>query len=205
MDKYIFSVITGDVINSGNADPADWLESLRNILNDYGEEPCDWEIYRGDSFQLQLDPEEGMSACLHLKAVIRQFEGLDVRMAIGLGNVSYQSEKVTQSHGTAFERSGECFDALKKKSMAIKSGDHELDVQINLLLEIALLTIDRWSPTESGVIEHMIRFPDKTQKSIAHLLNKSESTISETLTRAGYDEIMKMEGRYRQLIGERYL
>lgn len=200
MNKYIFAVITGDVINSGNADPADWRESLRNALNAYGEEPCDWEIYRGDSYQLQLDPEEGMSACLHLKAVIRQFEGLDARMAIGLGEVSYQSEKVTFSNGTAFERSDECFEAFKKKTMAIRSGDSELDIQINLMLELALLTIDRWSPTEARVIEHMIRFPDKTQKDIARMLNRSASTISETLTRAGYDEIMKMEKRYRHLI-----
>jgi hypothetical protein len=31
-------------------------ERFKDILKDYGNEPKDWEIYRGDSFQLIINP-----------------------------------------------------------------------------------------------------------------------------------------------------
>jgi hypothetical protein len=36
-------------------------ERLKSVLNAYGNEP-DWEIYRGDSFQLVVDPADARNS-----------------------------------------------------------------------------------------------------------------------------------------------
>jgi hypothetical protein len=50
------AVITGDIINSRKSCFGIMDGDLKDILKDYGNEPKDWEIYRGDSFQLIINP-----------------------------------------------------------------------------------------------------------------------------------------------------
>ena len=42
--------------------------------------------------------------------------------------------------------------------------------------------------------------PELTQEELAEKLNKTQSTISISLKRAGFEEIMRMEKRYKELI-----
>ena len=113
-------IITGDIINSKKSDPKQWLNALKTILNSYGKSPLTWEIYRGDSFQLEVNPNLALEACILIKATIKQFENIDVRLAIGIGEKEYHSESITESNGSAFVNSGECFENLKKTTLAIK-------------------------------------------------------------------------------------
>ena len=49
------SIITGDIINSrAIANPKHWMEPLKKVLSVYGNNPKAWEIYRGDSFQVEV-------------------------------------------------------------------------------------------------------------------------------------------------------
>ena len=43
------AIITGDIVNSRSVDAKKWLLKLKKVLNLFGNEPKDWEIYRGDS------------------------------------------------------------------------------------------------------------------------------------------------------------
>lgn len=194
------AVITGDISNSRQGEPAEWLTLLKQVLNQYGQEPKQWEIFRGDSFQIELSPELALSAAIHIKATIKQIATLDVRMAIGIGEKTHRAKKVTESNGPAFVRSGECFEALKKQNLAIKSSNPETDQLINLLLALALLTMNHWSAVVSSVVKTVLENPEKNQEELAALLDRSQSTISEALKRAGFDEIMRMEQKYRDLM-----
>ena len=62
------AVITGDIINSREGDVKHWITNLKRILALYGTESMDWEIFRGDSFQLKLSPELALKAAFHIKA-----------------------------------------------------------------------------------------------------------------------------------------
>lgn len=196
------AVITGDIINSRAQKASEWLPILKKVLNYYGQTPGQWEIYRGDSFQLELAPQEALKAALYIKASIRQTSNLDVRMAIGIGDKTHQAQKITESNGSAFIHSGECFETLKKQTLAVKSPNPELDESINLLLALALLTINNWSTVTSLVVKTSIENPQKNQKELATLLGKSQSNISETLKRAGFEEVIRLEDKYRTLINE---
>lgn len=196
------AILTGDIINSKDHKASKWLPLLKQALSRYGTEPLAWEIYRGDSFQLETTPEEALEAALYIKAHLKQIRHLDVRMAIGLGEKDYVAEKITESNGTAFVRSGECFDGLKKQTLALHSGNEAFDTTMNLILQLAALTIDNWLPATAKIVCTAMENPEANQKEIASLLNKSQSTISEALIRAGFDEVQKMIHFYRTQLAQ---
>ncbi|ULC60742.1 SatD family protein [Flaviramulus sp. BrNp1-15] len=194
------SVITGDIINSQKSSPKKWLDTLKSVLKIYGETPSNWEIYRGDSFQLEINPKDALKACFLIKASIKQFDNIDVRLAIGLGEKTYKSEKITESNGSAFVNSGECFEALKKTTLAIKSPFETFDVTLNIMLELALLTVNNWSVTLANLIKTTLENPELNQKQLANTLKTTQGNISQGLKRAGFDEISKLIDYYESQI-----
>ncbi|WP_299157073.1 SatD family protein [uncultured Tenacibaculum sp.] len=190
------AVLTGDIINSRKGDVEAWIHLLKETLNTYGKEPKDWEIFRGDSFQLALDPQKALLAAIHIKATIKQTKTYDVRIAIGIGEESYSSPKITEANGSAYVNSGECFESLKKHALAIKSTNTTLDNTLNTMFKLSLLVTDNWSSVVSKVIKAALENPEKNQKDLASLLNRSQSNISEALKRGGYDEIISMNEFY---------
>ncbi len=199
----ITSIITGDVVNSRKSQKTDeWLKELKETLSIFGKEPKNWEIYRGDSFQLEIrESEKSLSVALLIKSSIKQFRQLDVRIAIGIGEKTYNSPKITESNGSAFVNSGECYEKLKIKTMAIKSPWEDINEHLNMLIDLATLTMDNWSTVTASVVKTALLNPSHTQKEIAKLMKKkSQSTISDSFKRAGFDEILKMEQFFENLI-----
>lgn len=191
------SVITGDIINSRKINSEKWIHSLKNVLNTFGSEPTEWEIYRGDSFQLEITPEDALLAAILIKAYIKQNKEVDVRMAIGLGNINHKAKKITESNGTAFINSGECYDNLKRKTLVISSDNKTFDEDINVCIDLALLTMNNWTENSAEIVRLRIEKPNATQKELSEELQISQSNVSSRITRSGYDEIMNMEKKYR--------
>ncbi|WP_298494761.1 transcriptional regulator [uncultured Algibacter sp.] len=194
------SIITGDIINSKKSDPQKWLKALKTILNSFGKSPLAWEIYRGDSFQLEVPPEQALKACILIKATIKQFDNIDVRLAIGVGEKTYESKNITESNGSAFVNSGECFENLKKTTLAIKSPFELFDTSINIMLELAQLTINNWTKTSAILVKTTLENPDLNQNQLAKIFNKTQGNISQGLKRAGFDEILKLLHYYKTQI-----
>lgn len=198
----MYGVLTGDVINSREASSQEWLPILKQTLNLYGNEGKDWEVYRGDSFQLITSSKEALKVALHIKSAMKSFKKLDVRIAIGIGEVDYRDEKVTQSNGEAFTRSGDQFEQLKKFNLQINTGEEELNETLNIMFDLALLTFNNWSSTVARVVQFSFENPDKNQLEIAQELGKSQSSISEALNRGAYEEILKLNNYFQKQIME---
>lgn len=196
------AVITGDIVNSKTDSKGEWKENLLLILNKIGTEPIHWEIYRGDSFQVEVSLNEAFYWCMVLKAQIKTNKLTDVRLAIGVGNKTKEEQKVTQSNGTAFINSGTCFENLKKTRLAIKTNNAELDQTLNIMFGLASLTTDHWAPAAAFATAHALLNQDLNQKQLADKLNKSQSTISEALNRAGYDSINELNTYYQKQINK---
>lgn len=192
----MLAVLTGDIINSRKGEVASWINPLKNTLKKYGSEPLNWEIYRGDSFQLSLAPEKALLAALHIKSTVKQSKNHDVRVAIGLGTENFRSKKITEANGSAYVNSGECYDGMKKQTLAIRTNNKDFDQSLNTMLAISQHAINNWSPTVAEVIKTTLENPSKNQQEIATLLSKSQSSISEALKRGGLEEIMKMNEFY---------
>ncbi|MCF7561831.1 SatD family protein [Sabulilitoribacter multivorans] len=188
----MIAIITGDIINSKTSDPKIWLHALKGSLNRYGLEPKVWEVFRGDSFQLETKPKQALEAAFLIKATIKQFKNIDVRLAIGIGDKTYESEKITESNGSAFVNSGECFEGLKKTTLAIKSPNESFNITMNLMFDLVLLTIDSWTATSAKLIKTALENPDLNQEQLAKLYGSTQSNISKGLKRGGIDEILKL-------------
>ena len=204
------AILTGDIINSRSEPKTTWLQELKSSLNKYGESPKEWEIYRGDSFQLEVKPEEALEAALLLKATIKQYKKLDVRIAIGLGEKSYNTEKITEANGSAFINSGECFDQLKKTTLAIKTpyfDNFEIDQRLNFVFQLGAHIFDNWTSVSAFCIKLALENPTDRQVVLAEKANQlsqqyklDQSGISRGLQRGGYDDILKIIAFYKKTI-----
>lgn len=192
----MIAILTGDIINSQKSEVTDWLDRLKNVLNHYGKAPEQWEIFRGDSFQLMTPPSFALIAAIHIKSAIKQTKFQDVRIAIGIGEETYNANSISESNGDAYFKSGETFENLKKQTLAIKTESSPVDETINLMLSLALLTANNWSNTVAKVISTVLENPNRNQKEIAQILHKSQSSVSEALKRGGYEEITNLNNYY---------
>lgn len=197
----ITAILSGDIINSRNVDASIWLKTLKNTLNTFGKSPKVWEIYRGDSFQLEVDAKTALASALYIKSEIKQHKELDVRIAIGIGSKSFSSSKITESNGTAFENSGDCFNGLKS-TLELRSVWPNIDQEFNVAIGLALLTADNWSPTSAYVFRSALQNQTLNQQDLAKKINKSQSNISAGLKRSGYQEMTKLIHHYERKISE---
>ncbi|WP_418263020.1 transcriptional regulator [Flavobacterium faecale] len=198
----MFAVITGDIVHSRKTAVEVWLIALKEILSQYGTSPKDWEIYRGDSFQIITAPEQALILSFIIKSYLKS-KAINIRMAIGIGEMDYQADKATESNGTAFVNSGTCFDSLKKQTLAIKTPWENCNITLNIMLDLATLTMDKWTVKTAEVVLFKLQNPEMNQKDIAdNLHKKGQGNISEALKRGGYDELHQLLVYYQQSISE---
>ena len=185
----MIAIITGDIVGSWKSDAKLWLKNLKSILNEKGSSPTKWEIFRGDMFQLEVEVDDALIMTLKIKSEIKKIKNLDVRIAIGIGTQEFKTKKITESNGESYTNSGICFENLKKRRLAIKTPWEKFDGEWNLNFRLLSLTIDNWTPTAANIIKEAINNRNLNQTSLAKKLKRSQSTISESLNRASYEEI----------------
>ncbi len=193
----MWCVITGDVVRS-QSQASGWLSILKSALAQLGQEGYDWEVFRGDSFQLLVPAREGMRSIYFLRAALRSHEGLDVRIGIGLGEVSSRAFNVSESQGSAFIHSGEAFDSLGKTMLKVRS---TLPSQELLQAGMGLIefVIQTWSPAMASAIHAKLERPKLTQMAIAEELGVAQSYISAVQKRAGLKELLQFEEAFKSM------
>lgn len=209
------AIITGDIINSRDLTSQDiWLKPLKQLLNKWGQTPKQWEIFRGDSFQLEIaDPAESLLAALQIKALIKSLpypdeskrsSPVDVRMAIGIGTKTHDAERISESNGEAFVRSGEKFEQLKSEmvTLAIKSPWAEWNVEMNLYLKLAGIQMDSWSISSGELMSEMLSNPDRTQTQIGEILHINQNSVSKRYKAANGEDILAMEKLFRKKLSQ---
>ncbi len=198
----MIAVITGDIINSRELS-ADWISQLKETLASLNIKAIKWEIFRGDSFQIELPVLDALWNVLYIKACIKTIKGADVRMSIGVGpQTASFSNKVTEASGEAYINSGTAFDTLKslKMNLVLKSPVEAFDGDLNLYFKFALLIMDNWTVTSAIVVKYKFENQEEKQDKIAELTGKSQSSVSESLKRAHYLEIMELEKKFREKV-----
>lgn len=198
----MIAVITGDIVNSGQYPSEDWLPQLKRILSEFGSQPKAWDIYRGDEFQLKIPAERALEVAVLIKAVIRSVKGLDVRLAIGLGEESYSGERITEANGTAYQNSGRLFADLKtgRQSIALRSGHEERDRVLNLLFRLALSFMDEWTPVSAETVAWTLRNPSASQQEMAERFGIQQSAVSQRQKRARTELVLELLEFYSTLL-----
>jgi len=198
----MIAIITGDIINSENHPSSEWIGMLKNYFNQFGESPMNWEIYRGDEFQLKVTEKNALFTAIRIKSMLKTIKGLDVRMGIGIGLETYIGTGVTESNGPAYQRSGRNFETLKesKVNLSIATGDAKNDRTLNLMLRLALDFMDDWSVVSAEIVTLVLDNPNSSQKEVAQMLGIKQSAVSQRLKRARLDLVLEVLAYYKELI-----
>ena len=198
----MIAIITGDIINSEKHPSSQWIDLLKNYFNQFGASPMNWEIYRGDEFQLKVTERNALFTAIRIKAMLKTIKGLDVRMGIGIGLETYIGTGVTESNGPAYQRSGRNFETLKesKINLSIATGEVKNDRTLNLMLRLALDFMDDWSVVSAEIVTLSLDYPHYSQKEIAQQLGIKQSAVSQRLKRARLDLVLDVLSYYKELI-----
>lgn len=196
------SVITGDIIDSRKQKSKDWVEGLKNILSPFGETPSQWEVYRGDEFQVEIkNPEDALLFAILIKAHLRAIK-LDARMSIGFGDKTHDAEKISESNGSAFIHSGELFETLKKQkvTLAMQTGDVDIDEKLNLMIQLALTFMDNWLAQSAEFVAVAIENPTLSQEELGQKLGINQAAVSRRQKRAQFDLVQNLDRYFRKQI-----
>ncbi len=203
----MIAIITGDIINSDQYKVSDWMVGLKSYLSSLGKTPKDWDIYRGDEFQLKVDPVKALKVAIEIKSMIKQFKGLDVRMAIGIGDESYSGEGISESNGSAYQFSGRTFETLKqqKLNLAIATLDKNTDATLNLIFKLTLEFMDSWSIVSAEIVALALQRPECSQQEMADMLQIKQSAVSQRMKRAKVELVFEVLNFYENTIKENNL
>lgn len=196
------SVITGDIIGSRQQKSKNWVEDLKRTLAPFGKTPGQWEVYRGDEFQIEIqNPEEALLTAILIKAHLRAVK-LDARMSIGFGDKTHNAEKISESNGEAFVHSGELFETLKKQkiTLAIRTGNNEIDEKMNLMIQLALTFMDSWLVQSAEFVAVAIENPTLSQEELGQKLGINQAAVSRRQKRAQFDLVMNFDRYFRTQI-----
>lgn len=196
------SVITGDIIGSRQQKSEHWVEDLKKILTPFGKTPNQWEVYRGDEFQIEVtNPEDALLAAILVKAHLRAIKS-DARMSIGFGDKTHNAQKISESNGTAFIHSGELFETLKKQkvTLAMRTGDSDIDEKLNLMIQLALTFMDNWLVQSAEFVALAIENPTLSQEELGQKLGINQAAVSRRQKRAQFDLVMNLDRYFRTQI-----
>jgi hypothetical protein len=200
----MIAIITGDIINSDRYGASDWMPPLKIYLSSLGTAPKDWEIYRGDEFQLRVPPHNALHVGIRIKTLVKQLKDLDVRMAIGVGEETYIGEGISESNGPAYQFSGRTFETLKEQkiNLALTTADTKYNTTINLLLRMALDFMDNWSQVSAEMVALALDRPKDSQQEMAEILKIQQSAVSQRLKRARIDLVLDLLEYYKETLKE---
>ena len=195
----MIAIITGDIINSQKSDSELWLPKLKGLLQSWSTTPENWEIYRGDEFQLKCSVDEVFHKALLIKSLLRSFENLDVRVAIGIGNEVFFFFLITESNGSAYLNSGRLLTDIKSqgKTFAIQTENEKVNRDLNILFKWAAIDFDNWTVATAEIIHQLLRNSELTQDELAKELNITQSSVSQRLKRANFELLQETDLYFR--------
>jgi hypothetical protein len=185
------AILTGDVVDSTKLLPAKRAELarlLRDVLSFVSQNGI-YDIYRGDSFQVQIsDPIQSLRKSVQIRCKLRQAfvqekkPVIDARISIGIGSVTYQASRVSESDGEAYQLSGRTLDTMKDSRLQIKTGDATFNEWIDAICLLLDVVISGWSAQQSEVIYELLN--GERQQDIANKIGITQASVNDRLKTA---------------------
>lgn len=187
------AVITGDIVQSSSIDNMErtkMLATLEKVIADGKAIFPDWnaEIFQGDSFQGSTlkGVKDSLAYAVSCVARIKE-QGFGLRIAVGIGNISFAAASVRTSDGTAFLHSGRTLEELKKRNgsfIGIKTGNEDLDAEFEAHCASLDYLLARCTIPQAGALALAIK--GLTQVEIAERLQIAQPTVQQRLKAGGW-------------------
>ena len=130
----------------------------------------------------------------------KRISEIDIRMAIGIGQKTYNADRISESNGSAFIYSGEKLELLKKEkvTLAVKSEWPSFDKEINLYLKLALREMNSWTISSGELVNAILLNPNKNQTEIGKLLDIEQNSVSGRYKRSYVEELLELDLMYKE-------
>ncbi len=212
MDSNLYTVLTGDVVNS--AEVEDYGKSLDEVFSQFEKDyqdnlPLGVDRYSGDQFQILLSScQSSLRGSLYIFTKLASLKtSVPVRISIAIGGIdALPEERVSLGEGEAFRLSGSNLEGMRNYQRItfegsediVDSGDNRLIGGSMDLLSALLLEL---SPAQAEVIWYKLR--GYTQNEIAGATDRKQQTVSDISIAGSWRNIEGFLAVYeRQFAGE---
>ena len=201
----IGAVLTADVVNSTKLSATQdkrLLEKLENILKPHGH-----EFYRGDSFQTFLTAPEALRLALACRAAAIELTTKDdaevrgdIRISIGIGELSLPITSLGSAKGEAFVLSGRELDDLQKgdRRLTIVCCNAIANVGFQVMSEYLDDIFHTMTGKQADIIAELLSGVTQQQLTISR--EKAKSTISELANAGRWPAIESILQQYEKLV-----
>jgi hypothetical protein len=200
------AVLTGDIVNSTQLSPTQEKGLLKGLAKFLKGSPH--EFYRGDSFQVFVnEPSKALRLALVCRVVAIDITTKeestirgDIRIGIGIGEVSSPVRTPGSAKGEAFLLSGRELDELQKteRRLAIRCSNKIADIGLQTMADYLDNIFGGMTGKQADVIVELLQGTTQQQLSVSR--EKAKSTISELANAGRWPEIERILQQYEQLI-----
>ena len=199
------AVLTGDIVNStllNEAKEKKLSNALREVFTGHK-----MEFFRGDSFQAYIkEPAQALRLALMARALAVSLYkeensfSTDVRISIGIGQVSNPVRSLKTARGEAFILSGRRFDEISttEQRLAIEINNPLANEGMQVIADYLNAIFDGLTGKQAEVIFELLK--GEMQKAVARKLKKTKSTIHQRMAAGRWPEIEKLLKRYENII-----
>jgi len=206
----LYAVLTGDLVKSSQLSSeksAGAMARLKNAAMEFAQQyPStivgQMDTFRHDSWQVLMEkPAPAVKAAVFLRTALKLESDAetkyDTRICIGIGQAELIStQRVSNSRGPAFTRSGKGLDEMGGERLRLVAGD-DAPVLLNGLSCTAIPLLDciigDWTPTESRAIYGVLN--GWTQEEIASNWPVNEKSGKQPTRQAVGDSLMRAHWR----------
>jgi hypothetical protein len=206
--RKIKAVITADIVNSSMLGKRALNELFKSLEKVFHKSGIRFGFYLGDSFYALCDAHTALkTTCLLRTLAIGASEakgenGVDIRMAIGIGKVEEPVKDLNIAKGEAFVLSGREINRMGKEGsrLSIRCNDTAADAGMAAIALFADHILRKISIKQSRVIHELLQ--GSTQVEVARKLRKSQSTVNKQANAASWKELTRLLQLYEKLAGE---
>lgn len=217
----MIAVISADLLSSSNYS-SELLERVLTALNEEfklikkDSAQTEFEIYRGDSFQGIVQPQDALKIALLIKTSINRLHSqdsknsnsfkkeADLRISIGIGSHDFKRASILESNGQAFQLSGRTLDDMKNegRKLMLSTPDKNINQEFNTSLFLFEIISDKWSTASAEVVYYLLQGMKETD--IAGAIGISQSAVNQRKKAAGWDAIEVLIDRYLNVVTENF-
>lgn len=214
------AIISADLVHSSQLNAQELsaiLSIIKEELKAHEGMVEQFSIYRGDSFQAVVgNPADALLIALTLKSVLNAHRVatndsksgevlVDVRISIGIGEVTLVDNNLEESNGQAFHLSGRTLDAMKSEGrrMALTTVNADVNSEFKVHFTFLDSLTNRWSLASAEVVYYLLKKHIETE--IAQKLNRSQAAINQRKKAAGWEEIKTLLNRYREVAEKHFV
>lgn len=199
-------VVSGDVIASSRLKPLQ-RKKLQTKLDRFAQSysklypDLQFQQYRGDSLQATLSKSRthALSMALQLQSFL-MMEDFKIRLALGIGEISFQSKDVITSDGSAFQLSGPLVDEIKRKNelIAVTATNSDFAAEWSVHSESLNFLLQRLSAAQAEALYHLLQ--NKKQEEIAKALKITQPSVHQRLQAAGAQVFTSIIQRFESTV-----